>query len=106
MNVISLKLFSDSTEMKKLFKQCLGGLDYLHSNSVIHRDIKPENILLIPNGDIKLADFGLSKSIDHSEKHYTNDIGTWGWRPIEQIENKPLSFSTDIFSLGCTLYYV
>ncbi|KAL4494484.1 hypothetical protein ABPG72_019894 [Tetrahymena utriculariae] len=100
------KDFFTKSNMKIAFKDCLEGLSYLHSQSVIHRDIKPENILIHYNKEIKLADFGLSKNISKTNIIFTNDIGTWGWRPIEQIENQPLTYNTDIFSLGCVFYYI
>lgn len=52
----------------------LRGLDYLHNKNIMHRDLKPENILLDTRGNIKLADFGISKVLENS--NFLSFIGT------------------------------
>ncbi|EGR30358.1 hypothetical protein IMG5_134010 [Ichthyophthirius multifiliis] len=100
------KDLADKNNLKKLFIDCLEGLKYLHQQGVLHRDLKPENVLLSVNNEVKLADFGLSKFIENQNVYFTNDIGTWGWRPIEQINNQQLSYKSDVFSLGCVFFYL
>jgi len=55
-------------EAKFYGAQIILGLEYLHSKNILYRDLKPENILLDSDGNIKLADFGVAKQLDHREK--------------------------------------
>ncbi|ONI34915.1 hypothetical protein PRUPE_1G505700 [Prunus persica] len=84
-------------------RQILQGLKYLHDRRVIHRDIKCANILVHANGSVKLADFGLAKTIQ------MNDIiscqGTAYWMAPEVVNRKHQGYGlpADIWSLGCTV---
>jgi serine/threonine protein kinase len=59
------KLSEDNA--KYLFKQIIEGLGYIHSKNILHRDIKLDNILLDGKGNVKIADFGVSKHVMHGE---------------------------------------
>ena len=90
------------------FKQIASALDYIHQKKINHLDVKPANILL-RNGDAVLIDFGLSKQYDDSgEQTSSTPVGvSIGYAPIEQSTQggvKQFSASTDIYSLGATLY--
>lgn len=87
--------------------QIILAVNHLHENKIIHRDIKPCNILIDEKADIKLADFGLSKSIFYVPQDLTNTVMTLFYRPPEMIlGEKKYNFSADMWSLGCTLYKV
>ena len=88
---------------------CADALKHAHDMNLIHRDIKPDNILLTKNGVVKVADFGLAKVIDDDEMSMTQTgtgLGTPLYMPPEQARNaKHVDQRTDIYALGCTLYY-
>jgi urea transport system substrate-binding protein len=82
------------------------GVGAAHAAGLIHRDIKPANFMRAADGSIKVADFGLAKSVD-AGRHLTQTgtvVGTPFFMSPEQCEAKPLDHRTDIYSLGATYY--
>ncbi|XP_062016570.1 mitogen-activated protein kinase kinase kinase 1-like [Rosa rugosa] len=84
-------------------RQILQGLKYLHDRKVIHRDIKCANLLVHANGSVKLADFGLAKTI--KMKDIKSCQGTAYWMAPEVVNRKSQGYGlpADIWSLGCTV---
>ncbi|MCL2324626.1 MAG: serine/threonine protein kinase, partial [Actinomycetia bacterium] len=78
-------------------------LAFAHENGVLHLDVKPNNILIDHNGQIKLADFGLSLLSSRSGHHEAAG-GTLGYMPLEQMQGLPASPATDQWALAAVLY--
>ncbi|KAJ6797299.1 mitogen-activated protein kinase kinase kinase 3-like [Iris pallida] len=84
-------------------RQIISGLAYLHGRNTIHRDIKGANILVDPNGEVKLADFGMAKHIS-AYTSIRSFKGSPYWMAPEVIMNgNGYNLSVDIWSLGCTI---
>uniref|UniRef100_U3JH52 non-specific serine/threonine protein kinase n=1 Tax=Ficedula albicollis TaxID=59894 RepID=U3JH52_FICAL len=87
-------------EIAAVSRECLQGLDFLHSNLVIHRDVKSCNILLRTDGSVKLADFGLSAQLIPEQNQRCSMTGTSGWMAPEVVTGQPYGPKVDIWSFG------
>lgn len=98
------------TEALKIVPQICDALQYAHNTGVIHRDIKPENMLIDSRGNIKIADFGLSKLMRQEEidLSLTGDhqvMGTPLYMAPEQMhQTKSVDHRADLYSLGVVFY--
>jgi NIMA (never in mitosis gene a)-related kinase len=79
-------------------------LDYLHKAKVLHRDLKTSNIFITRDGNLKLGDFGIAKVLENSIQNAETVVGTPYYMSPEICQNKPYSFKSDLWSLGCILY--
>lgn len=108
-------------------EQMLEGLAFIHSRNYVHRDVKPQNILISFSGEIKIADFGVCKSVTDGSGKFSMSglVGTCGWLapeltvsseeprmanqeedPIENPTGRPrATYAIDVFALGCVFYY-
>nr|NIL96017.1 protein kinase [Planctomycetales bacterium]NIM07939.1 protein kinase [Planctomycetales bacterium]NIN07418.1 protein kinase [Planctomycetales bacterium]NIN76522.1 protein kinase [Planctomycetales bacterium]NIO33712.1 protein kinase [Planctomycetales bacterium] len=92
--------------------QAAEGLDHAHKKGLIHRDIKPANLLLDERGEIKILDMGLARFTDEDRAsltvaHDENVLGTADYLAPEQaINSHDVDQRADIYSLGCTAYFL
>lgn len=99
--------FSEA-QVRKWAGQLCEALKYLHSRRppIIHRDIKPGNIMIMPEEDIKLIDFGIAKEYRRDANRRNEGGGTMGYAAPEQLSSDITDARTDIYSLGVTLYHM
>uniref|UniRef100_A0A3P9DQD6 non-specific serine/threonine protein kinase n=1 Tax=Maylandia zebra TaxID=106582 RepID=A0A3P9DQD6_9CICH len=109
-DAIMLELERPLTEpqIRVVCKQTLEALAYLHESKIIHRDLKAGNILLSLDGDVKLADFGVSAKNTKTLQRRDSFIGTPYWMAPEVVmcetsKDRPYDYKADIWSLGVTL---
>lgn len=89
------------------------GLQHAHEQGLVHRDVKPSNLLLTPDGVVKVLDLGLALcapgSSDQPERDLTAPgqvLGTYDYMAPEQWESHEVDGRADVYSLGCTLYFL
>ena len=89
-----------------IMSQVLEGISYAHEQGFIHRDLKPSNIIIDFNGNVKIMDFGISKSIDEIETITQHNArpGTLLYMSPEQLGGNEVTVKSDLYSLGITLY--
>lgn len=88
--------------------QLTSALYYAHQHNIIHRDIKPQNIYVMPDGTIKLGDFGIAQAegIDDSLTKTTDIVGSVHYLAPEISQGRPASIQSDIYSAGVTFYEI
>uniref|UniRef100_A0A669BYD2 non-specific serine/threonine protein kinase n=1 Tax=Oreochromis niloticus TaxID=8128 RepID=A0A669BYD2_ORENI len=106
--VITLERPLTEPQIRVVCRQTLQALVYLHENKIIHRDLKAGNILLTLDGDVKLADFGVSAKNTKTLQRRDSFIGTPYWMAPEVVmcetsKDRPYDYKADIWSLGVTL---
>ena len=85
-------------------KQIAEALSHAHSKGVIHRDIKPQNIMLMQDGTIKVADFGIAAMENELDEKSNQAVGSLNYMAPEQLRGFAATASTDIYSLGIVMY--
>jgi eukaryotic-like serine/threonine-protein kinase len=95
-------------EALSILWQATNGLQKAASIGLVHRDIKPDNLLLTPDGEVKIADFGLARSNEQSQNLTAVGVtlGTPLYMSPEQIQGQEVDSRSDLYSLGATAYYM
>ena len=94
----------DSRKVAQIGSQIAQALSVAHRHDIIHRDIKPQNIMVQPDGNIKVMDFGIARAKNSSLTTDNSVLGTAHYVSPEQSTGKPLGPTTDIYSLGIVMY--
>ena len=93
------------SEALAIIRNVLEALAYAHAQGVVHRDIKPENVMVTPEGQVKVTDFGLS--IAQGETRLTHEnviVGTALYLAPEVAEGAPADSRSDLYAVGAVLY--
>lgn len=96
-------------------RQAAVGLEYAHQNRVVHRDVKPSNMLVDSRGSVKISDLGLARLLPLDDlspplpgsTHGGSPLGTYSYMAPEQaVGSHDVDHRSDIYSLGCTLFFL
>lgn len=86
--------------------QLLSALESAHAAGIVHRDVKPSNVMVLPNGRVKLTDFGIAQSLDDPRLTTSGVlIGSPTYMAPERIQGGEADASSDLWSLGGVLFY-
>lgn len=103
----------DFVHAAEYIRQAAEGLSHAHRAGMVHRDIKPGNLLVDEKGTVRLLDLGLARFFDDKEensltiKHDEKVLGTADYLAPEQaLDSHTVDIRADIYSLGCTLYFI
>lgn len=91
-------------KVAEIGSQVCQALTVAHNQDIIHRDIKPQNIMIQPDGNIKVMDFGIARAKNSVKTQTSSVLGTAHYISPEQAQGKELTAASDIYSLGIVLY--
>ena len=94
----------DPKKVAQIASQICGALSVAHKHEIIHRDIKPQNIMVLPDGNIKVMDFGIARAKNSHLTQDNNVLGTAHYVSPEQTRGQDLGPTSDIYSLGVVMY--
>jgi len=85
-------------------RQIARGLGCAHTGGIVHRDLKPGNVMLLPDGTVRILDFGLAKALDETTSKTSAAFGTAAYMAPEQFRGEPVDARADLWALGVLLY--
>ena len=100
----ALPVDADEATVIRIGKDICNALVLCKKHEIVHRDIKPQNIFVSSNGDYKLGDFGIAKTVEKTMGG--TKIGTYKYMAPEVYNNQPYGSAADIYSLGLVLYWL
>ena len=102
--LIASRSLNDLWDKLDVMEQIAEGLAYAHKQGVVHRDLKPANIRILPNGRVKIMDFGLARIGSSDMTRAGMVMGTPNYMSPEQVRGTKADARSDIFSLGAVFY--
>ncbi|CAK8681393.1 unnamed protein product [Clavelina lepadiformis] len=96
--------FLSEVQVVRWFIQICMALQYLHQQHILHRDLKTQNIFLTKTKMVKVGDLGIARVLEGATDMATTLIGTPYYMSPELFSNKPYSYKSDVWSLGCCVY--
>ena len=91
-------------KVAEIGSQVCQALSVAHGQDIVHRDVKPQNIMVQPDGNVKVMDFGIARAKNSVKTQTSSVLGTAHYISPEQAQGKELTGTSDIYSLGCVLY--
>lgn len=91
-------------KVAEIGSQVCQALSVAHGQDIMHRDIKPQNIMVQPDGNVKVMDFGIARAKNSVKAKTSSVLGTAHYISPEQAQGKELDGASDMYSLGCVLY--
>ena len=91
-------------EVVPLLQGFAAALDHLHARGLAHLDVRPENVIVTPDGEVKLIDFGVAQAVGAVQEPADGGSDTVAYLAPEQVCGEPVSPATDVFALGCVIY--
>ena len=101
--IVTQKGRMSADELLPKLPELLMDLDTLHKAGIIHRDISPDNLILMPDGKLKLLDFGSARSMQNGKAMTV--LLKPGFSPVEQYQSRGQGPGTDVYALAATIYY-
>jgi eukaryotic-like serine/threonine-protein kinase len=94
------------TEVVAISAQIAAALGVAHRQDppIVHRDLKPENVIVMPDGHVKVMDFGIAKVMQALSKTTTHSVGTLQYMSPEQIDAVGVDGRSDLYALGLCMY--
>lgn len=104
-DMLKQKMRIREVQIMNYFVQVLQALQYIHRERILHRDLKTSNLFLMHSKKVvKLGDFGISRVLEGTVEAAMTVVGTPYYMSPEVCENKPYTYKSDVWSLGCVLY--
>lgn len=102
----SEKGYLSEAETRKILQDVIRAVVYLHRKHIIHRDLKLENYMIGSDGNVKIADFGISVILKHDDEKRFSIVGTPNYLSPEALQkvNKGYSYEVDIWSIGVSAF--
>jgi serine/threonine protein kinase len=96
----------DPQQVIALAEQVLGALEVAHAAGIVHRDIKPSNMMVLANGRVKLADFGIAQAVDDPKLTTTGKLlGSPSYLAPERVHGSEATAASDLWALGAVLCF-